>query len=424
MQLTEIIRNVRLGIKDLMIHGLRSLLTMLGMVFGVGSVVAMLSVGEGAGKEALEQIQKLGSNNIIIDSVKPVEQASSSKGRFALDLYGLRYKDFERMVQAIADIKSAVPVKITREKAYYADNVLEVRVVGSTPDWFQLVDHNVLSGRVFQASDMSNRANVVVVTENVARKLLTFSGEQRSNIRIGSNFFEVVGIISSGDAKDGDGGVQTPDSPLDVYIPINVMRERFGDIAVRKVSGATIREKVELQQVIVQVNAKEQVESSALAIETMLANFHDKKDYTMRVPLALLRQAEATKRTFNIVLGSIAGISLLVGGIGIMNIMLATVTERTREIGIRRAIGARRGQIILQFLIETVLLSMFGGIIGIFLGLLIPFLITYFADLETIVTWYSIVFSFGISLTVGVIFGLYPAVRAANLNPIEALRHE
>jgi putative ABC transport system permease protein len=181
---------------------------------------------------------------------------------------------------------------------------------------------------------------------------------------------------------------------------------------------------VELHQMIVQVNSIEDVEPTAKGIEDMLERFHKKKDYLVSVPLALLRQAEATKRTFNIVLGSIAGISLLVGGIGIMNIMLASVTERTQEIGIRRAIGAKRRQIISQFLIETVVLSIIGGLIGIGMGVLVPSLITYFAGMPTVITAVSIVLPLVISFGVGIIFGLYPAVRAAKVDPIVALRHE
>jgi len=179
-----------------------------------------------------------------------------------------------------------------------------------------------------------------------------------------------------------------------------------------------------LHQVIVQVDEPKKVESVAAGIDRMLEQFHKKKDYVVSVPLALLKQAEATKRTFNIVLGSIAGISLLVGGIGIMNIMLASVTERTREIGIRRAIGAKRRQIIYQFLIETVVLSTMGGIIGLGIGVLIPVLITYFSGMITVITLKGILLPLLISMTIGILFGLYPAVRAANVDPIVALRHE
>jgi putative ABC transport system permease protein len=198
----------------------------------------------------------------------------------------------------------------------------------------------------------------------------------------------------------------------------------FGQSSYTRKAGAHILEKVELHNIIVEVDSMEHVQKTATAIEAMLKRFHKRQEYEMSVPLALLRQAEASKRTFNIVLDSIAGISLLVGDIGIVNIMLASVTERTREIGTRRAIGAKRSQIIMQFLIETVVLSGLGGLIGIVIGVLIPAAITKATGMPTIVPFYSIVLSLGISTTIGIVFGIYPAMRAANLDPIEALRHE
>jgi len=241
-------------------------------------------------------------------------------------------------------------------------------------------------------------------------------------LRVGSEYFEIVGIVRSEEGMAGN--IQMPDERTDAYIPIEVARERFGDISTRRSAGSFEREMVELHQMIVEVDDMENVEVTATGIQAMLKRFHKKEDYRMSVPLALLRQAEATKRTFNIVLGSIACISLLVGGIGIMNIMLASVTERTREIGIRRAIGAKQRQIISQFLIETVVLSTLGGLIGIGVGLLIPWIITQIAGMPTIVTLKSVVLSVGISIAIGVVFGLYPAVRAAQVDPIVALRHE
>ena len=230
--------------------------------------------------------------------------------------------------------------------------------------------------------------------------------------------------MCSSDLSGSGGAIQTPDQEIDAYIPLSVCREYYGEVYMRRTAGSMIRELVELHHLIVQVRNLEDVEPVSKGIESMLRRFHKKEDFRISVPLALLRQAEATRRTFNIVLGSIAAISLLVGGIGIMNIMLASVTERTREIGIRRAIGAKRRQIIGQFLIETVVLSMVGGIVGIAIGMFIPWLITRLAGMPTIVTLYSLALSLGISMAVGMVFGLYPAVRAASLDPIEALRHE
>ncbi|MBL4810367.1 MAG: ABC transporter permease [Phycisphaerales bacterium] len=422
MMTSRFIGNVRLGIKTLLLHKMRSILTMLGMVFGVGAVIAMLAVGEGASKQALDQIRRLGSQNIIINSQKPIEQAASGSMQVRMNMYGLLYDDLARIEQSYNTIDRVVPSKLIRGQGRVGSRTLELRLVGTTPNWFELVSRDLLAGRVMTDLDMENFASVVVLTEHGARKLLVGQSAVGSQVRISQNYFTVIGVIKSESTQSGS--MQTPDQDIDAYIPLNVAIERFGDITVTRSSGSRSRELVELHQLIVQVDSIENVESTAAGIERMLSMFHPKGDYRMSVPLALLRQAEATQRTFNIVLGSIAGISLLIGGIGIMNIMLASVTERTREIGIRRAIGARRKQIIGQFLIETVVLSVTGGFIGIGIGLLIPWLITMFADMPTIVTLWSVLLSVVISIGVGVIFGMYPAMRAANLDPIVALRHE
>ena len=418
----KLARNIGLGIENLLLHKLRTFLTMLGVVFGVGSVVAMLSVGEGASKEALEQIRKVGSNNIIVSSIKSVEEVSQSTVYAQMSIYGLTYDDELRVAETFDAIKRVVPVKLIRKEARLGTRNMELRIVGTIPVWFELLQRDIMAGRVLMANDGKNRAGVVVLTEFGARKLLATENTIGQMLRIGGSYYEIVGIVKSEAGMAGN--IQMPDEEIDAYIPIEVAKERYGDIMTRNMAGTRMREMVELHQMIVEVDAIEHVESVAKGIEAMLKRFHKKEDYRVSVPLALLKQAEATKRTFNIVLGSIACISLLVGGIGIMNIMLASVTERTKEIGIRRAIGAKRRQIISQFLIETVVLSTVGGLIGIGLGLLIPWLITIFAGMPTVVTAKSVVLSVGISITVGIVFGLYPAVRAANVDPIVALRHE
>lgn len=415
-------RNVRLGIKTLLLHKMRSILTMLGMVFGVGAVIAMLAVGEGASKEALDQIRKLGSQNIIVNSQKPVEQAASGTMRVRMNIYGLLYDDLDRIEQSFDTVERVVPAKLIRGEGRIGNRTLELRLVATTPNWFELVSRELIAGRVMVDRDMEDNANVVVLTEHGARRLLAGRNAIGSQVRISQGFFTVIGIIKSETTQSGS--MQTPDQEIDAYIPLNVAIERFGDITVTRSSGSNTREMVQLHQLIVQVDSIDHVESTAAGIERVLTMFHPNGDFRMSVPLALLRQAESTQRTFNIVLGSIAGISLLIGGIGIMNIMLASVTERTREIGIRRAIGARRKQIIGQFLIETVVLSVSGGLIGIGIGVLIPWLITVFADMPTVVTMWSVLLSVVISVGVGVVFGMYPAMRAANLDPIVALRHE
>ncbi len=422
MRQTRIGRNIWLGIENLLLHKLRSFLTMLGVVFGVGSVVAMLSVGEGASKEALEQIKKLGSNNIIISSKKSAEEEATSTEHSHMSIYGLTYEDYRKVSASFRNIHKAAPVKLTRTDSRLLSRVMELRIVGTTHEWFELVPREVLAGRVLLHSDQEKQAPVAVLTEFGARKILATESTIGQTISLGSDQFEVIGIVRSESGQAGN--IQIPDQEVDAYIPIEVARLYFGDVFTKRTSGGDEREMVELHQMIVQVNDPKKVEALAAGIERMLEQTHKKKDYVVSVPLALLKQAEAMKRRFNIVLGSIAGISLLVGGIGIMNIMLASVTERTREIGIRRAIGAKRRQIVYQFLIETVVLSTMGGLIGLGMGALIPFLITYFSGMITVMTLKGILVPLLISMTIGILFGLYPAVHAAKVDPIVALRHE
>ena len=298
---------------------------------------------------------------------------------------------------------------------------MEIRVVGTTPAWFAIVRRPLLAGRVLSPLDFEEESAVVVLTEYGARRLLATRNTIGENLRIGGNNFVIVGIVKSEGGKAAD--LQLPDQEVDAYIPMNVAKTYYGD-TTRSSTNSREMKQVELDQVILEVKDLEDVEPVAKGIEVMLERFHAKKDYAMTVPLALLKQAEATKRTFNIVLGSIACISLLVGGIGIMNIMLASVTERTREIGIRRAIGAKRKQIITQFLIETVVLSTLGGIVGLGLGIFISLVITLTAGMPTVVTPLYIMLPLFISIAIGIFFGFYPASRAAEVDPIIALRHE
>ncbi len=422
MRQTKITRNILLGIENLLVHKLRSSLTMLGVVFGVGSVVAMLSVGEGASKEALSQIRKLGSNNIIVSSIKSAEEEQTSTEHSHMSIYGLTYDDHRRIAEGFSNIRETAPVKLMRKDSRLRERAMELRVVGTTPEWFDLVPRDIIAGRVILQADQDKRAAVAVLTEFGARKILATEAVIGQTVRIGGDEFEIIGIVKSESGQAGN--IQIPDQEIDAYIPLEVAQRYFGDIVTRRTSGTEEREKIELHQILVQVDDTRHVESTAAGIERMLDLFHKKKDYAVSVPLALLKQAEATKRTFNIVLGSIAGISLLVGGIGIMNIMLASVTERTREIGIRRAIGAKRSQIVFQFLVETVVLSTTGGLIGLGIGVLIPVMITFFSGMATVITMYGIFLPLLISMAIGILFGLYPAIHAAKVDPIVALRHE
>ena len=414
---------IRLGVTDVWRHKTRSFLTMLGMVFGVGSVIAMLAVGEGASHQALESIKRLGSQNIMVNSVKPTsdESTSSSATQGArLAVYGLLNDDEARINETVPGVEKTVPARMVRRNARFNERQLELRVVETIPEWFEVVPRPILAGRVLNASDMESRANVCVLTEFGVRKLLAAETMLGQRVRLGRGVFEVVGIVRN----ESGGTVRAPDSDADAYIPMSTAARLFGVANIRYSAGGMEGERVELSQIIVKMKDTSVVEAGAKAIEAMLKRFHKKQDFKIDVPLSLLREAEKTKRTYNIVLGAIAGISLLVGGIGIMNIMLASVTERTKEIGIRRAIGARKSRIVVQFLINTCVLSIGGGLAGLVVGVVIPIAITFFTAMPTVIQPYSMLLAFGISVGVGIVFGLYPALRAASLDPIEALRHE
>ncbi len=422
-------RVVRLGIRSLWLHRLRSLLTVLGIVFGVCSVIAMLAIGEGASHEAQEQIKSLGSQNIILRSVKPPEEKKVSNGNqgFALD-YGLKYTDVSRLKATIPGVSVVVPSRIIREYVWNVQYRVDAEAVGTVPWYPTMRNHQVREGRFFTELEFDNKDNVCVVGAEMVDKLFPLERALGSHVKVGSSYFKVIGVMAPrsrhadpSNPPEGANGA----SPTDrLYIPLATARTHFGEVLRKERSGSVEAERVELHEVTVQVDKSEAVVDVAASIQSLLEQTHKKVDYAIVVPLELLKRAEQTKRIFNVVLGSIAAISLLVGGIGIMNIMLASVTERTREIGIRRALGAKRHDIILQFLVETVILSGSGGAIGVVLGLVIPYLVTLFSGMETIVTLWSPMLAFTISGIVGVVFGIYPALRAAEMDPVEALRHE
>lgn len=421
MNVFQITRTVKVGLKSLLLHKMRSVLTALGVIFGVCSVIAMLSIGEGAGWEAQQQIKLLGSNNIIIRSQKPPEEEVANIERSRLLIYGLTYKDAERIATTVPAVKVVVPMKKMDKDVYFGSRRVSTRLVGTVPWYPDIANFHAARGRFITLTDMSRKKNVCVLGEGIAKKLFTYLDPLQKEVKIGPDYYTVVGIMEQRAVvkKEGQENLN-----LDIYMPLSTARERYSDLNIKLTAGTMEAEKVELKQITVRVNDVENVSITAKIIRHMLKRFHKKVDYEIIVPLELLHQAEKTKRIFNIVLGSIAAISLLVGGIGIMNIMLASVTERTREIGIRRALGAKRRDIILQFLVETIVLSAGGGAVGLIIGVVTPRLVTYFADMRTIVTPWSLILAFGISAAIGVIFGLYPASRAANMDPIEALRHE
>jgi len=411
-----------LGLVNLWRHRLRSTLTILGIVFGVCSVIAMLAIGEGASYEAQEQIRKLGSQNIIVESVKPPASESVGSETTRMLEYGLTYKDAERIRSTVSGVEVIVPSRMIRADVSYRRKKMDANVIGTVPWYPSISNQRIRAGRFLDESETADIKNVCVLSTPLANRLFMFENPLGKTIRVKDDYYKIIGVMEG----TGTASMEAKGStvPLNLFIPLTAAKSRFGDILVNRSSGSFNAEKVELHQLIVKVGSFSAVMPTAEVIRTILEKFHKEMDYEIVVPLELLRQAKRTKRIFNIVLGSIAAISLLVGGIGIMNIMLATVTERTREIGIRRALGAKKRDIVVQFLTETVILSGCGGMIGLVIGVLIPFFITYFAEMKTIIRLWSLCGAFGISLLIGIVFGLYPAYRAAMMNPITALRHE
>jgi len=424
---TRFKRVIRLGFKALWLHRLRSLLTVLGIVFGVCSVIAMLAIGEGASHEAQEQIKNLGSQNIIVRSVKPPDdQKASDRGQSFVLQYGLTYADIKRIRATISGVEIILPSRIVRDYVWNIDRRVDADIIATVPWYPAMRNHALVAGRFFTEHEMDEHSSVCVLGAETVPTLFPLHSPLGRDVRVGSAYYKVIGIM----APRAKAAAQ-PERPAtaaavanSIFIPLETAKTRYGELLRRVRSGSFEQERVELHEVTVKVDAPERVPQIADAIEAVLARHHRKKDYELVVPLELLRRAERTKQIFNIVLGSIAAISLLVGGIGIMNIMLASVTERTREIGIRRALGARRRDVITQFLVEAVILSGAGGIIGVTLGVVIPFLVSHFAGMKTIVTFWSPALAFMISGIVGVVFGIYPAFRAAAMDPVEALRHE
>jgi putative ABC transport system permease protein len=423
----SLIRVIHLGIRSLMLHKMRSLLTMLGIIFGVCSVIAMLAIGEGASFEAQEAIRELGSRNVIIRSVPPPKgQTTADTVQTYTANYGLKLTDIKLLEETLHPRITDTLAKRRYRMSVRAGRVeISGTVWGTQPNHLRMSQMELITGRFLLATDA--HANVCVITDSMAAKLFPISDPLQGKVKLNNwQIFRVVGVVRETAAAS----VRTPGQAnagraldANVYIPLAAAHARLGVLFTERTSGGRLRERVELHELVVELADVDQVEATVPAIRAALKTSHRKVDYEIIVPLELLRQAEKTKRIFSIVLGSIAGISLIVGGIGIMNIMLATVTERTREIGIRRALGAQKGQIITQFLVETVVLSIAGGLVGVVFGVALPFAVEYFAEMKTIVTLPAVLLAFGISAVVGVVFGVYPARRAAELDPIEALRH-
>ncbi len=416
-------RSIRTGVRSLALHKLRSFLTTMGVLFGTSSVIAMLAIGEGASFDAQEQIRLLGSQNVILRSVKPPEDPNQDENG-GTNRYGLTNLDFERITETFPSVKYAAPVRVIQKDVRHLERAAASRVLATKPLYLEVTGRMMFEGRFLTSEDERTRNSVCVLGTELARNLFPFQSAMGERIRVGSDYYTVVGTLAPRVRPSEDPAPPGLDVTGEVFLPFETARVRYGTVQTRRRAGGFDREEVDLHEVIISVATAAEVPMVANAAREMLSRNHDKNDYEIVVPLELLARAEETKRIFNIVLGSIAGISLLVGGIGIMNVMLATVTERTREIGIRRALGAKRRHIVSQFLVETVVLAIGGGLLGVALGLSIPVVVEHWADMTTIVTPEAPVMAFGISAVIGMVFGIYPAWRAASMDPVEALRHE
>ncbi|MCU0876437.1 MAG: ABC transporter permease [Pirellulaceae bacterium] len=467
------LRTFQLGLKSLLLHPMRSLLTVLGIFIGVASVIWLLAIGEGISQEAQRQIEGLGADNIIVRSVSPpAEVMAAFSGPVP---YGIKRSELATLEQ-IPTVKSALPIREVRRTFTFDGNDLDGRLVGCTPEYFTVTRLELERGRLLTEADNNNAQNYCVIGSGAAEELfpLTDPLGQRVYLLDSKDYYQVVGVLKYRNPTAAIGGsLEAQDFKNDVYIPIRTLRQRTGDfIYTRRGSTRTV-EIIELNQVTLRVQDVDSVKVTADVVRMSLGVREPEKahvvdsdgseggetkvtnvaanaslppprlDVAVIVPEELLEQARVTRMMFMVFMGLIAAISLLVGGIGIMNIMLATVTERTREIGIRRALGATRSHIIMQFLVETVSLSVVGGLTGILVGLLCPavivglrYLMNTFAPelmanlpdvvqrIQPQIVLLSLPLAFFISVMVGVVFGIYPAFRAAKMDPIEALRHE
>jgi putative ABC transport system permease protein len=441
--LEKLYQTFRLGLKSLLLHKLRSALAVLGILIGVTAVIWLVAMGEGVSYQAQQQIKELGATNIIVRSVRPTKMSAETAGSFFID-YGLKREDFQRL-KHIPSVVRTVPLRELESRiARYLDREETVRIVGCQPEYQEMNHLSLAQGRFLAAEDETSVDNVCVLAAQTAKTLFRYESPIGVAIQLDQDFYTVVGVTNErGSTGNIGGSFAGQNFDKDIYIPLRTLKSRIGDRVLTAKAGAREGEVVELNQITVMVSDIEHVDETASIISRLMEQYHRNGDYAIIVPKELLKQAEVMRMMFNVLLIVVAGISLLVGGIGIMNIMLATVTERTREIGIRRALGAKQRDIVYQFLSETLVLSATGGLLGVLFGFSVTYVVQFtrwfieqffptviqalppnIREIEPRIAPWSVAAAFCISIFVGVAFGMYPARRASEMDPIEALRHE
>ena len=408
-----------LSLHNLLLHKIRSLLTSLGIIFGVGSVIAMLAISGGAKKQALAQIESMGIDNIIVYT-KDGHHSQNAETRILE--YGMTHLDLNN-IRKMDNIKHITTARDVRAKVMKGTELLDIQLFWVSPRFIEDINGQIIKGRWLSAADYENSTAVCVIGKNVKRKLFSL-GEKNilgKTIRVSGGAFRIVGVLENNTGTQLPGINNLNDT---IYIPTTIGRNLFSEHS-REVGKNVFKiHHVQHDLFIVKVKDPQVIDHTAKRMATLLRKNHKKKDWGISVPFNLLRQKEATQNIFTIVMGSIAAISLIVGGIGIMNIMLANVYERRKEIGTRRAIGARKRDILYQFLIETVFLTLMGGLIGIAVGVGLAAAITRFSGMPSVISLWSVIGSITISGIIGIVFGTYPAWQAANQNPIKALKAE
>ncbi len=443
------LNNFTIALNAILTNKMRSFLTALGIIFGVAAVIAMIAIGQGAKQELLSQLDLIGVNNIVITPIfkqkegstnsNPEEDVTKETVKFSK---GLDLQDLESIEKVIPNLKGVSPEIVVNVSAIYGGRFRTTKLIGVGNEYFNISNIKIHKGHPFSEFQQANAQAVCIIGSGIEKKLFAGANSIGEYIKCGGQWLKIIGVtkekIITGQSMENLG---IRNYNMDIYTPINTVLVRYenrgilaaehtnsfsGDgVFISDEPDLTIKNYHQLDRLVVQVKDAKYLSATADVINRLLKRKHNKEiDYEITIPIQLLQQQQDTKDIFNFVLSAIAGISLLVGGIGIMNIMLASVLERTKEIGTRLAIGAKKADIINQFMFESVLISLSGGLIGVFLGILTSQIISAFADIETLVSFGSVVLAFSVSTSIGLIFGISPAKKAANLNPIESLRYE